>query len=303
MNVISIGEVLWDVMGPTEHLGGAPFNFAAHLSKLGHAVSFVSAVGKDERGRRIFDCLPALGLSPRYLGQAEDHPTGFVTVSFDRDRQPHYIIHRPVAYDFPKLSEAQLQELFSRPVDWIYFGTLQQSSPEAKRLTRRLLDSGRGARRFYDLNLRVDGYDRALVRELMALATVVKLNDEEVLEVTRMFGHGTASLEQFCRSYSESFGWEGACVTRGAKGCALLLQGDYVEAKGYPVGVADPVGAGDAFAAAFLHGLGRGWPAPEIADFANRVAALVAARPGAIPPWSLAEAEALGPNSDRLESA
>jgi len=182
-----------------QHLGGAPFNFAAHLSKLGHTVSFVSAVGKDERGRRIFDCLPALGLSTRYLGQAEDYPTGVVTVSFDRARQPHYIIHRPVAYDFPELSEPQLQELFSRPVDWIYFGTLQQSSLEAKRLTRRLLDSGPGARRFYDVNLRVDGYDRALVRELMALATVVKLNDEEVLEVTRMFGQGTASLEQFCR--------------------------------------------------------------------------------------------------------
>ena len=83
----------------------------------------------------------------------------------------------------------------------------------------------------------------------------------------------------------------------------LLVDGEYVEAQGYPVEVADSVGAGDAFAAAFLHGLGMGWPASEIADFANRVAALVAARPGAIPPWSLAEAEALGHSSDRLESA
>lgn len=303
MNVISIGEVLWDVMGPREHLGGAPFNFAAHLSKLGHAVSFVSAVGRDERGRRIFDSLSALGLSTRYLGQAEDYPTGVVTVAFDAAGQPHYVIHRPAAYDFPELSAAQLQELVSRPIDWIYFGTLQQSSPAAKRLTRRLLDSAPGARRFYDVNLRIDGYDRALVRELMSLATVIKLNDEEVLEVSRMFGQGATSLEQFCRSYSETFGWEGACITRGAKGCVLLIRGEYVEAKGYPVEVADPVGAGDAFAAAFLHGLGRGWPAPEIADFANRVAALVAARPGANPPWSLAEAAALGHNSDRLESA
>jgi fructokinase len=303
VNVISIGEVLWDVMGPSEHLGGAPFNFAAHLGKLGHAVSFVSAVGRDERGRRILDCVSAMGLSTRYLGQREDYPTGVVTVSFDRARQPHYLIHRPVAYDFPQLSDAQLEELFSRPVDWIYFGTLQQSSPEAKRLTRRLLDSGPGARRFYDVNLRVDGYEPALVRELMSLATVVKLNDEEVLEVTRMFGQETASLEQFCRSYSETFGWTGACVTRGAKGCVLLIEGEYVEAPGYPVAVADSVGAGDAFAAAFLHGLGAGWPVSAIADFANRVAALVAARPGAIPPWSLAEAEALGRNRDRLESA
>jgi fructokinase len=303
VNVISIGEVLWDVMGPSEHLGGAPFNFAAHLSRLGHSVSFVSAVGRDERGRRIFDALSAMGLSTRYLGQVDDHPTGVVTVSFDRAQQPHYMIHRPVAYDFPELSQAQLEELFSRPVDWIYFGTLQQSSSEAKRLTRRLLEAGPGAHRFYDVNLRVDSYEPALVRELMSLATVVKLNDEEVLEVTRMFGQATAPLEQFCRSYSQTFGWQGACVTRGAKGCALLVDDEYVEAPGYPVAVADSVGAGDAFAAAFLHGLGMGWRASEIADFANRVAALVAARPGAIPPWSLAEAEALRHHADRLESA
>ena len=50
MNLISIGEVLWDVVGETDHLGGAPLNFAAHAAKLGHSCFLVSAVGSDERG-------------------------------------------------------------------------------------------------------------------------------------------------------------------------------------------------------------------------------------------------------------
>jgi len=293
VNIISIGEVLWDVVGQTEHLGGAPFNFAAHLARLGHEVRFISAVGADPRGRRILESMPRIGLSPRYVSQLEAYPTGAVTVTLDDAGQPRFVIHRPAAYDFPRLNDAQLAELFSLPVDWIYFGTLLQMSPEAKRLTMRLLDAGRGTRRFYDVNLRAGCYEPELVRELMSRATIVKLNHEEVREVARMCGQPSGSLEEFCRNYSRRFGWEGVCVTRGVDGCVALVGGEYVEAEGYVVDAVDTVGAGDAFAAAFLHGLGSGWPAPRIADFANRVGALVASQPGAIQPWSVAEAEAL----------
>ena len=101
------------------------------------------------------------------------------------------------------------------------------------------------------------------------------------------------SLEDFCRGYAREFGWSAMCVTRGARGCALLIGNEYVEADGYAVNVADTVGAGDAFAAAFVHGLGSRWPIGEIADFANRVGALVASRSGATPAWTIAEARAL----------
>jgi fructokinase len=303
VNVISIGEVLWDVVGKAEHLGGAPFNFAAHLNRLGHSVSFISAVGDDARGARILERISEMGLSTRYVSRSVEHATGTVIVTLDGSGQPRYVIHRPAAYDFPQLSEAELGELFSQSVDWIYFGTLHQMSEVAKRLTARLLDSKPDAGRFYDVNLRVDSYEPALVHELMSRATVVKLNDDEVLEVARMFGDSPASLEDFCRNYSRRFGWEGVCVTQGVRGCVVLIGGEYLESEGYPVQVADTVGAGDAFAAAFLHGLGSGWPAPRIADFANRVGAVVASRTGAIPFWTIAEATALHHKSGRLESA
>lgn len=294
MKVVSIGEVLWDVIGSVEHLGGAPFNFAAHARKLGYEVLFISAVGTDARGDRILERMDGLGLSTRFVARVKNYPTGTVTVTLNTTGQPSYEIHRPAAYDSPALSPEDLDAIFSPAPDWIYFGTLQQMSAVAKQLTMKLIEDGRGVRRFYDINLRVHSYESSLVRELMSRATVLKLNEQEVLQIQEMFGQAASgSLEQFCRSYASEFGCESVCVTRGEAGCALLMNGEYLQSAGYPVQVADAVGAGDAFAAALVHGIGCGWPPARIADFSNRIGALVASRSGAIPDWTIQEALAL----------
>jgi fructokinase len=303
VNVISIGEVLWDIVGQEEHLGGATFNFSAHLSRLGHRVSFISAVGKDELGQKVIDSMSRLGLTTEYLVVDKDHPTGTASVALASDGQPKFVLHRPAAYDFPLLTPTQSDQLFSRPVDWIYFGTLHQIHPQARQLTADLLDRASSARRFYDVNLRSDGYTPELIRQLMARATIVKLNHEEVEAIARMFSSWHGSTEEFCRTYADLYKWAGVCITRGSLGCTVLMGDKYVEAPGYPVKVVDTVGAGDAFAAAFLHGLGNGWLTREVADFANRVGALVASRRGAIPDWTISEANALETRIGRLETA
>ncbi len=289
MRIASAGEILWDVFENGEHLGGAPFNFAAQAARLGHTVDFISAGGEDERGRRALEQAARLGLSTRHIRRVPEQATGVVTVAVDAAGQPTFTIHRPAAYDFPELSGEELEQLSAPSPAWIYFGTLAQMSPQTRELTFRLIERNPGARRLYDVNLRPASYTPELVVELMRRASLVKLNEEEVRKLEEMFGQTRASLEGFCRGHLERFGWEGVCVTRGAQGCVALLGGEYVEAPGYPVQVADTVGAGDAFAAAFVDGLSRGWPAGDVADFANRVGALVASRPGAIPPWTLEE--------------
>ena len=293
MRIVSIGEVLWDVIGDKEYLGGAALNFSAHAARLGHTVHFVSAVGRDERGGRVLERMAELGLSTRYVRPIEAYPTGVVTVELDPAGVPKFTLHHPAAYDAPALPESDIAELLSPKPDWIYFGTLFQMSPQARQLTYRLVDSHCGARLFYDVNLRKDSYTAPLVRELMARAQVVKLNEDEATAIDQMLGRPSRPLEDFCRVYAQEFGWQSACVTRGEKGCVMLVNGEYVEAPGYTVQAQDTVGAGDAFAAAFVHGLSLRWPPGEIADFANRVAALVASRPGGTPHWTLEEAKAL----------
>jgi fructokinase len=298
MKIIAIGEILWDIfpwgtLPEAEHLGGAPFNFAWHAHNLGHLVSFISSVGNDARGRRALELMEQAGLPSRFIRRTQDHPTGTVTVSFDPSTGPQYRIHRPAAYDFPALSPANFSALLTPPPDWIYFGTLQQMSVPARDLTRRLLDSASDARRFYDVNLRAQSHTPELVRTLIQQTHVLKLSHQELSLVKEICGIEADSLEQFCREAAGRFELETVCITRGAEGCALLLNKEYVEVPGFSIQVADAIGAGDAFSAALVHGISSGWSARQIADFANRVGALVASRPGGTPHWNVTEAMAL----------
>jgi len=290
MKIISIGEVLWDVIGNTEHPGGAPFNFAIHARQLGHEVCFISAIGKDQRGQQILEKMAEFDLPTRFMHSDEAYPTGIVTVSIDSTGQPDYTIHRPAAYDFPVLDHAEKNVLLSPEPDWIYFGTLQQTSKQAHDLTLSLINSFGRARRFYDVNLRRDCYTPKLVHELMTQTTVLKLNSQEAVEIATMLNDSFSTLENFCQIYAERFKFKAICVTRGDQGCAIYMNDHYTEFLGYPVAVVDTVGAGDAFAAAFVHGFAMKWEPARIADFANCVGALVAGRPGATPRWTIKEA-------------
>jgi fructokinase len=125
----------------------------------------------------------------------------------------------------------------------------------------------------------------------------------EANALSETFGTGDLTMERFCRDNAARLGWEAICVARGEQGCAVLMGDQYVAVPGYRVQVADTVGAGDAFAAAFLYGLNSGWPAAEIGDFANRLCALVASRPGGPAPWSLGQVQALSESCHRLTGA
>jgi fructokinase len=289
MHIVGVGEILWDLIGASEYLGGAVLNFCVQSVRLGHRVSLVSAVGDDPRGRLALTRARELGLSTQYIRTVPDHPTGIVTVTVDAGGQPSYVIHRPAAYDFASAEGADLEQ-----PDWIAFGTLYSMHPHARRTLRSVIERFPQGRRFYDINLRRDSYTPELVASLLELATVVKLNDSEVDTVSRMFGSPATSIEAFCREYCARYGWHTVCVTRGSDGCALLQGGEYLEVPGYRVKVADTVGAGDAFAAGLLDGIQAGKPLREIADFANRLGALVASRCGGTPPWTREELQKLG---------
>ena len=153
-------------------------------------------MGDDVRGARALERMRELGLSTRFV-RTVPQATGIVTVKLEAGGQPRFTIHRPAAYDFASLDQAGVAELAARRPDWIYFGTLYQMTPQGLALTRRILEAFPAARRFYDINLRVDSYTPVLIRELMSLATVVKLNDTEVAEVESIEGMRFRGLRGF----------------------------------------------------------------------------------------------------------
>ena len=294
MRILSVGEILWDVIGRREHLGGAPLNFAAHAQKLGHQVFPLSAVGDDEWGHRALQLIRARGISTDFIRVLPDKPTGTAEVELDLDGKPTFRIVRPVAYDFVDLSDNDLQALEKLDPHWVYVGTLFHTSNAALTSTLRLLQALPSAQCFYDVNLRDQNWNLTAVEQLSSRSTVVKLNDweAEYLDATFDMEGEHESIESFARRWADRFGVKIVCVTCGERGCSILRDGRLTQVPGFRVEIADTIGAGDAFAAGIVHGLSQGWDVREVGRFANAVGAVVASKPGAIPDWSIDEVQA-----------
>jgi len=289
MRILSVGEILWDVFEDREHLGGAPLNLAFHLARLGHEVAMLTAVGEDRRGRLALELTAKAGVDTRFIQLAPLAPTGVARVAVDRDGQAVFHLERPAAYDFTVLTPGAAAAIADWNPDWICYGTLFHTLPNALGSTKHLFAACPGAGRFYDVNLRPGQYSAGLVKYLASLAHILKLSQEEAPEVARLLDESYSGREAFVRRLASRFDYKAVCLTRGEDGCAVMWRGDYGEYASRPVTVADTVGAGDAFAAAFLHGWISGWMARETGEFANRVGGLVASRAGATPDWSPAE--------------
>ena len=288
-SIVVLGEVLWDIFEQSRRLGGAALNFAAHAKRLGHAPSLISAVGTDSLGEEAASAITDLGLDTTFLQKTNRFPTGTARVKLGPGDRTAFVIERPAAYDAIQLSDQDLKQLAGIAPTWFYYGTLFASTTEGEAVLGRVLHALPDAIRFYDLNLRPGCDSPDIVSRLLTQADVVKLNEDELHAVHEITGL-PREYEAFCREGSRQYGWRAICVTLGARGCALLAFGQYAHAGGHVVDVVDSVGAGDAFCAAFVHGLISRWPAAVIAKFANRVGALVASRRGAIPDWSIEEA-------------
>ena len=303
MRILSIGEVLWDVLGEAEFLGGAPLNFSAHSHRLGSQVALVSAVGEDQRGTRTLSAIDSLGLCTDFITISSTRPTGIASVSVEASGNVTFSFNRPCAYDLLEVDDTLLSAISSFRPDWVYFGTMTQTETKNEKGLVRILECCPSAGRFYDMNLRTGHWDLSLVERLCHAATVLKLNEDEarvLFEAVQPFADFT--LETFCRLWAGKYELETICVTRGGRGCVVFTSGQFDSFPGYPITVADTVGAGDAFAAAFLHGLELGWSPQRTAWFANGLGALVASRNGATPEWTTDELMSLT-SGQSIESA
>jgi len=280
--MIGLGEVLWDLLPSGKVLGGAPANFAYMASVLGDRGIVASRVGNDDLGREACRVMQELGLSTAHLQHDERHPTGTATVSIDAAGQPNFTIKNPVAWDFLEWS-TQWEDLAAR-ADVVCFGSLaQRSEKSAATIERFLKSTPRKTLRICDVNLRESFYSQAVLRRSLQYADIVKLNDQELLQVSYLFKLGVGSHEVLARRLLSLCDLQLVSITRGSRGSVLVTQGDAVEHKGFRVTVADAVGAGDAFTACLAHHYLRGHSLQELSESANRFASWVATQRGATP--------------------
>jgi fructokinase len=203
-------------------------------------------------------------------------------VEIDRSGQPCFEIAQPVAWDFLDWTP-QWQDLALR-TDAVCFSTLAQRSQPSRNTMRSFLRGMRpAALRVCDINLRQSFFTPEVIGESMNLASIVKLNHEELPRVIRLLGLEVGSEQDSARRLLSSYDLRLVCITRGTNGSLLLSADEFTEHPGFKVKVADTVGAGDAFTAALVHGYLRGESLPQINETANRVGAWVASQAGGTP--------------------
>jgi fructokinase len=280
---IGLGEVLWDLLPGGRQLGGAPANFAYHAHALGAESLVVSRVGRDELGRDLVEHLNALGLVTSGISVDPAAPTGTVSVTLDPTGQPTYTIHTDVAWDFLEAGPEVLRA--AAGADAVCFGTLAQRHPVARDSIRRVLQATRPeALRIFDINLRQRFWSREVIVESLALANVLKLNDEELPILMDLLGWPCEDDQGLMARLAQRFDLRAVALTRGARGSLLWTADRSWNWPGSDLKVADTVGAGDSYTAALALGLLSGKSPEDILRIAHRVADFVCTQPGATPP-------------------
>jgi fructokinase len=280
--VVGLGEVLWDLLPGGKQLGGAPTNFAYITKLLGDNGVVASRVGADDLGREARQALEKLGLPAANLQLDLAHPTGTVKVQLDAAGQPKFEISENVAWDF--LAWTAEWNALASEADAICFGSLAQRSPVSHKTIREFVKAARpSATRIFDVNLRQAFFCAEVLVESLKRADIMKLNDDELPRVMALLGIAHRNEESSAESLLRTFSLKLVCVTRGANGSLLVNNSGRHHHPGYPIKVADTIGAGDAFTAALVHQYLRGASLAAMNDAANRVGSWVASQIGGTP--------------------
>jgi fructokinase len=284
---MTFGAVLWDVINGKEHIGGAPFNLAAQLHQLGFDSILITGIGNDERGVRIRKLFSSLGMNPDYVQTAEQYETGYAEAAIDPEGIPSYHIPAETAFDHISYIDALDETLRTQTFDLLCYGTFDQRSQQNRETLSRIWESIRARIKFYDVNLRKPYYTREIIEESLKQADLVKMNDDELLELSHMLYGKTMNEKDFFSRLSDDFSLKVIVETRGKKGCTVWDRNKIAEAGITGTEeevVADTVGAGDAFSAGFLWSYCRGLSTIVCAENGNTLGTHVARSPGAVPP-------------------
>ncbi len=278
MKSIIFGEVIWDIYPHQKSIGGAPFNFAAHLSLLGDEAYLVTAVGSDDLGKEALCKMESFGIDTSLVVK-NSYPTGQCTVTLDKNRIPSYLVHTDTAYDNIVVSDEMLCEIKELNADVFCFGTLIQRNPTSLRALKKILEGCSFDEIFCDINIREGCYNRESIELCMKNATTVKISDEELhyLYDTNILAPDCRSLADICGAYPNI---KTLVYTKGAKGSEVysICEGRlYVSPTPPKVEVVSTVGAGDCFGATYISSIYKGMGIPAALELATERSARVVA--------------------------
>ena len=280
--IVGMGEALWDVLPEGKKIGGAPANFAYHVSQFGFDSRVVSAVGNDDLGDEILKVFKEKQL--KHQLQTVNYPTGTVQVTLDDNGIPCYDIKEGVAWDnIPFTDDLKRLALSTCAV---CFGSLAQRNEVSRTSINRFLDTmpdGEGQLKIFDINLRQGFFTKDIIRDSCQRCNVLKINDEELVTISRLFGYPGIDLQDKCWILLAKYNLKMLILTCGTNGSYVFTPGVVSFQETPKVPVADTVGAGDSFTATFTAALLKGKSVPEAHKLAVEVSAYVCTQSGAMP--------------------
>ena len=280
--VVGMGEALWDVLPEGKKIGGAPANFAYHVSQFGLPSCVVSAIGDDALGKEIIENFTSKGLDQ--LIAEVPYPTGTVQVEIDQTGIPLYDIKENVAWD--NIPYTEHLDALAKRTKAVCFGSLAQRNVVSRNTINHFLDTmpkDDDSLIVFDVNLRQGFYNKEILCKSMQNCNILKINDEELITVSRMFGYPGIDLQDKCWILLGKNNLKMLILTCGINGSYVFTPGNVSFQPTPKVEVADTVGAGDSFTAAFIASILKGKSVTEAHSIAVKTSAYVCTQKGAMP--------------------
>lgn len=280
--VVGMGEALWDVLPEGKKIGGAPANFAYHVSQFGLPSCVVSAIGDDALGKEIIENFTSKGLDQ--LIAEVPFPTGTVQVEIDQTGIPLYDIKENVAWD--NIPYTEHLDALAKRTKAVCFGSLAQRNVVSRETINHFLDTmpkDDDSLIVFDVNLRQGFYNKEILCKSMQNCNILKINDEELITVGRMFGYPGIDLQDKCWILLGKYNLKMLILTCGINGSYVFTPGNVSFQPTPKVEVADTVGAGDSFTAAFIASIIKGKSVTEAHSIAVKTSAYVCTQKGAMP--------------------
>lgn len=287
MKVLSFGEILWDIYPEQKFIGGAPFNFSAHLAKYDQPVYMLSCLGEDDLGDEALLRLKQCGVLTDFVSRSADKQTGQCLVTLDENAVPTYDLKQDVAYDYIDCSAV------TGNFDVLYFGTLALRNQYNLDSLAALLKAHTFKEVFVDVNIRAPFYSRRSVTWCLSNTTILKISDEELPVIADLLSvDGAIGYPAFVRLLKKKYpNLRMIVVTLGGKGayCYDCQQDREYHCAAQRVTVASTVGAGDSFSAAFLYQFFQKRQIQFCLEYATKIAGFVVSKYEAVPDYTVTD--------------
>jgi fructokinase len=285
--VVCFGEVLWDIFPEGSRAGGAPFNAAYNIHKMGIDVKMLSRIGNDELGQKLIEQIQGWGITTEFIQIDNENPTSTVIAKIDEHNEATYEIINHVAWDYIELQPEHI-ELVSNAEAFI-FGSLSARNEKTRQTLLQLLDHAK--LKIFDVNFRPPFIDVELIKTLLNKADIVKMNKAELRQIMLFLSEEYKSEDESVVFIQNHFNINEIILTKGSKGARYFVGNKNYGFPAVPITIADTVGSGDAFLSGFISKRIQGESPEEIMNQAISLGAFITSKSGACPDYAYSEFE------------